>query len=63
MKIFSVIILIAIIFIFALTAPIFNIKNIQIQGNDKTNAETIISLSGLKKEKIYLNLIVLLFKI
>lgn len=49
MKIFSAIVLIAIIFIFALTAPIFNITNIQINGNDKINAETIISLSGLKK--------------
>ena len=49
--ILSCIILIMIITILALTAPIFNITNIQIQGNEKISTETILSLSGLKEEE------------
>ena len=47
--IFSIIILIAVITIFSLTAPIFNITEIQVEGNEKIPTSTIISLSGLKK--------------
>lgn len=46
---FSSIILIGVVVILALTAPIFNITNIQIQGNNQIEPNTIISLSGLKK--------------
>lgn len=49
LAIFSGILLIAIVIIFALTAPIFNITDIQIQGNEKVSSDTILSLSGLKK--------------
>lgn len=49
--ILSCIILMMIITILALTAPIFNITNIQIQGNEKISTETILSLSGLKEEE------------
>jgi cell division protein FtsQ len=45
----SSIALIGIVVIFALTAPIFNITNIQIEGNEKIEAQAILSLSGLKK--------------
>lgn len=41
--------LITIIAIFALTAPIFNITDITVQGNTKVLSETIITLSGIKK--------------
>ncbi len=47
--VFSIIILSAIIIVFSLTAPIFNITNIKIEGNEKVASDTIISLSGLKK--------------
>ena len=47
--IFSIIILFAIILIFSLTAPIFNIVDIQVEGNEIVSKETIISLSQLKK--------------
>lgn len=46
--ILSSLLLIAIVIVLALTAPIFNITNIQIQGNEKIDANTILSLSGLK---------------
>ena len=49
LTIFSIIILIAVITIFSLTAPIFNITDIQVEGNEKIATDTIISLSGLKK--------------
>lgn len=45
---FSIIILIAIIVILALTAPIFNIEKIEIQGNEKVSKDTIIALAGIK---------------
>ena len=41
--------LIAIVIIFALTTPIFNISNIEVNGNSKISTDTIISISGLKK--------------
>lgn len=47
----SSILLIAIVIILALTAPIFNITDIQVQGNEKLDTNTIITLSGLKKGK------------
>lgn len=47
--IFSIIILVAVIIIFSLTAPIFNITDIEVEGNEKIASDTIISLSGLKK--------------
>lgn len=46
---FSIIVLIATIIILALTAPIFNITEITVQGNNKIPTNTIISLSELKK--------------
>ena len=48
-KIFGIIIIFAIIIILAFTAPIFNITDIQVQGNNVVKQETVISLSGLKK--------------
>ena len=45
----TIILLIIAIVIFALTAPIFNIKQISIEGNEAAPAETIINLSGIKK--------------
>ena len=46
---FSIIILIAIIVILALTAPIFNITDITVNGNSQVSTNMIINLSGLKK--------------
>lgn len=37
--------------IFAITSPIFNIKEIKIINNSQVSADTIISLSGLKTEE------------
>lgn len=36
---------------FAMISPIFNIKEIQVVGNEQISKETIISLSGLKTEE------------
>lgn len=47
--ILSSIALIAMVIILALTAPILNITNIQIIGNEQISQDTILSLSGLKK--------------
>lgn len=33
--------------VFALTSPIFNIKDIQVSGNSQVSSDTVISLSGL----------------
>lgn len=52
-KIIKILCLISIIIggiIFALLSPIFNIKNIEVSGNSKISADTIISLSGLKTD-------------
>ena len=46
---FSIIILIAIIIVLALTAPIFNITDIAVSGNSQVSSNMIISLSGLRK--------------
>lgn len=46
---FSIIILIAIIIVLALTAPIFNITDITVKGNSQISSNMIISLSGLRK--------------
>ena len=45
---FSILLLIIGIIVAALTAPIFNITEIQVKGNSKVATNTIISLSGLK---------------
>ena len=45
---FSIIILVVIIVVLALTAPIFNITKIEINGNEKVSKDTIIALSGIK---------------
>lgn len=37
--------------IFALTSPIFNIKNINVINNSEVASDTVISLSGLKQEE------------
>lgn len=37
--------------VFAMTSPIFNIKNIEVIGNEIVSADTIISLSELKTEQ------------
>lgn len=53
MKIFKIIKIIMLIIIFIvllvvlLLSPVFDIKNIQVKGNDKIEAEQIISLSGI----------------
>ena len=44
----SSIFLIGIVVVFALTAPLFNIKNIEVNGNNIVTKENIISFSGLK---------------
>lgn len=46
---FSIIILIAIIVVLALTAPIFNITDITVNGNNQVSTNMIINLSGLRK--------------
>lgn len=46
---FSIIILIAIIIVLALTAPIFNITDITVNGNNQVSTNMIINLSGLRK--------------
>ena len=45
---FSIVILIAIIIVLALTAPIFNITEITVEGNNYLSSNMIINLSGLK---------------
>lgn len=45
---FSIIILVSIIVVLSLTAPIFNITKIEINGNQKVSKDTIIALSGIK---------------
>jgi cell division protein FtsQ len=47
--IITAIVLLIIIAIFALTAPIFNITEIDVEGNQNIAEATIINLSGLKK--------------
>lgn len=49
MAIATTIAFVIVIAILALTAPAFNIIKINVTGNEKVSAETIISLSGLKK--------------
>lgn len=52
--ILKIILLIGIIIggiIFAMTSPMFNIKNIEVINNSQLSQETIISLSGLKTEE------------
>lgn len=49
LAVLSSILLIAIVILFALTAPIFNITDIQVQGNETVSSDTILSLSGLKR--------------
>lgn len=46
--IITIILIIACIFVFILTAPIFNITKIDVMGNSKLSAEAIISLSDIK---------------
>ena len=46
---FSIIILIAVIIVLALTAPIFNITDITVNGNNQISSNMIINLSGLKR--------------
>lgn len=56
-KIFRTIKILMIIFIligaiaYFLLSPIFNIKNINVSGNEKTSSEEILSLSQLKKDE------------
>ena len=45
----TIIMLILGITIFTLTTPVFNITNIEIEGNKKVETETILSLSNIKK--------------
>ena len=47
--IFSSILLIGVIAVFAFTAPIFNITKIEVNGNSQIPTDTIISISSLKK--------------
>ena len=49
LKIFSCLLLISAIIVFALITPIFNITKIDVTGNSQISSDTIISLSGLKK--------------
>ena len=50
LKIFAIIILLIGTIIFALTSPIFNIKEIEVEGNEKISKETVVSLSDIKEE-------------
>lgn len=45
----TTIVLIVIVVILALTAPLFNIVKINVEGNEIVSNETILNLSGLKK--------------
>ena len=45
----AIFLIIGIIAVFAFTAPIFNIKNIEVKGNNHISTDKIISMSGLKK--------------
>lgn len=49
-KIFILIIVILGLMVYLMLSPIFNIKNIQVQGNQKITSEQIISLSNIEKE-------------
>jgi len=52
--IFKILLLLGIIIggiVFAMVSPIFNIKDIQVLNNEQVSAETIISLSELKKDE------------
>ncbi len=51
LKIFIFLILIVGTIIFAITSPIFNIKEIKVLNNSQVSSETIISLSELKPEE------------
>lgn len=51
LKLFLLIGLISGTIIFALTSPIFNIKNINVINNNKISNDTVISLSGLKLDE------------
>ena len=51
LKIFLLVGIIAGSITFALTSPIFNIKDIKVINNNKIPTDTIISLSGLKKDE------------
>jgi len=42
---------------FAMISPIFNIKNIQVVGNNQVSSETIISLSRTKARRKHLSLL------
>ena len=50
LKILIILILLAGTAVFALISPIFNINEINVEGNDKVSTQTIISLSNIKKE-------------
>lgn len=45
----AILLIIGIIAVFAFTAPIFNIKNIEVKGNNQIPKDTIISISKIKK--------------
>ena len=45
----AILLIIGIIAVFAFTAPIFNIKNIEVKGNNQIPIDTIISISKIKK--------------
>ncbi len=49
-KFFILLAVIAGIIIYLMLSPVFNIKNIQVQGNNGISAEQIISLSKVKKD-------------
>lgn len=51
LKLFLLIGLISGAIIFALTSPIFNIKNINVINNNEVPSDTVISLSGLKPDE------------
>lgn len=47
-KIIVLFLIIFAIIIFALISPIFNIQTIKVEGNNKVNSDTIVSLSGVE---------------
>ena len=51
LKLFIIIGLIAGATVFAMTSPIFNIKDIKVLNNTLVSSETVISLSGLKQDE------------
>ena len=51
LKIFFILLIIIGIVIFAMVSPTFNIEQIEVEGNEKIDSETVVSLSGVPEGK------------